>query len=64
MFFIDFPILSYAIQPRTTAGIWYTEPYANPSLSSLLSTYRKIIASYESNTLLIKNLSLLELLFF
>ena len=58
MLFIGFPILSYAIQPRATTGIGYSKPYANPSQSSLISSYIKIMKLYGSNTPSIKKLSL------
>ena len=57
MLLIGFPILSYAIRPHATTGIGYTKPYANPSQSSLISSYIKIIVPYGSNTLQIKKLS-------
>ena len=63
MFFSGFPTLSYPIQPNATTSIGYTKPYGNSSQSNLLSSYLQIIIPYESNTLLIKKLSLQELLF-
>ena len=58
MFFIDFPILSYPIQPHATTSIGYTRPYGKPSQSNLLSSCILIIIPYGSNTLPIKKLSL------
>ena len=50
MFFIGFPIFSDPNRPDDTI-IGNTKPYANPSLSNLLSVYMQIIIS-----LTIKNL--------
>ena len=43
MFFIDFPILSYPIQPNATTCIGYTKSYGNPRQSNLLSSCLQII---------------------
>ena len=50
MFFIGFRFLSYPICPHATS-FGYMKPYAKPSHSNLLSSYKEIIKSYDSNTL-------------
>ena len=57
MFFFSCPIFFYPIRPNATIIIGYTKPYGYLSQSNLLSRYIQMITPYQSNALLIKNLS-------